>query len=265
MTKPLSDEEKAQRKQARREAKAGPATATAEKKKEPKTEVIQPVAVEITFPAIMDLKQALAFDADGNLIIGVQFKAKVDQYEIFRLVNLLKQPHGTLYAVIGSPQSAMDFKFDEKTDKVEVIRAAKAIAEVPDKTVDKPQDEPQAETSGPLFPEPPAAVRIHAATFNYIPEEKKPYGVAIDYADGGGELHSVAGRGKNPTQAVMAGVKATNAFPADLKEPFEVKAALEGMDPSPECYKLIRVLEVGSFDGDFGQDKGGEEEPAQGD
>ena len=31
-------------------------------------------------------------------------------------------------------------------------------------------------------------------------------------------------------------------------EPFEIRAALEGLEPSPEGYKLIRVLDVGSFD-----------------
>ncbi len=84
-------------------------------------QVTKPLAVEIHFPTITDLKQALAFDADGNLLIMIQFKAKVDQYEIFRLVNLLKQPHGSLFATIGSPQSAMDFMFT-KEGKVEIKR-----------------------------------------------------------------------------------------------------------------------------------------------
>ena len=241
MTEPLSAEEKERRKQARKLQKAEPPAAKPEKKTPSKVEVIQPLAVEITFPAIMDLKQALAFDTDGNLVIGIQFKAKVDQYEIFRLVNLLKQPHGTLFATIGSPQSAMDFKFDMKSDKVEVIKAAKTIPQVPAKTADKPH-----ETAEPLFPE-PAVTKIHAVTFNHIPEEKQPYGVAIDYiADGTGEIHTAAGRGKNPTEAVMAGV--VKILPDGVKEPFEAMAALEQMEPSPEGYKLIRAIQVGSFE-----------------
>lgn len=205
--------------------------------KTPKAEAVQPLKVEITFPSIADLKQALAFDGDGNLIIAVQFKARVDQYEIFRLVNLLKQPHGTLYAIIGSPQSAMDFKFDTKKDKVEVIKAAKALPQ--GKT-----QEPAAEATD----QGGTVVKIHAATFNHIPEEEKPFGVCIDFVNGDGEIKTVAGRGMNPTEAVLAGMKATNAFPDNVKEPFEVMAALELLDPSPEAYKLIRVLEVGAFE-----------------
>ena len=240
MTKKLSSEEKEAKKQARRDAKGQAPTATAEKKKAPKAEVIKPLAVEINFPSIMDLKQALAFDTDGNLIIGIQFKARVDQYEIFRLVNLLKQPHGTLFAIIGSPQSAMDFKFDPKSDKVEVIKAATTIPQVPAKATDQSQEEAE-----PLFPE-PAATKIHAVTFNHIPEEKQPYGVCIDYvADGTGEIRTVAGRGMNPTEAVMAGV--VKILPDGVKEPFEAMAALEQLEPSAEGYKLIRAIEVGSF------------------
>ena len=263
MTKPLTAEQKALNLQARRDAKAQSptSTATAEKKKPPKAEVVKPLPVEIDFPAIMDLKQALAFDSDGNLVIGIQFKAKVDQYEIFRLINLLKQPHGTLYARIGSAQSAMDFKFDPKAGKVKVINAPKTTPQATGDETDKPQEEPAQS----LFPE-PTTIRFDKVAFNYIPEEKKPYGVAIDFAaDGSEETHTVAGRGKTASQAVLAGVKATTAFPDDLKEPFEVKPALEAMDPSPECYKLIRVLEVGSFDEGFDTGDGGTEEENQGD
>jgi len=259
MTRRLSPEVKEQRKEARKQTAAESPTKKPEKVRAPKAEIIQSLAVEINFPVIMDLKQALAFDADGNLIIGVQFKAKVDQYEIFRLVNLLKQPHGTLYATIGSPQSAMDFKFDTKTEKVEVIRAAKPISQVADKTVDKSQEQ----ITEPLFPE-SMAVKIHAVSFNHIPEEEKPYGVAIDYVskDGSGEIHTVAGRGMNPTDAVLAGV--SRFLPFELTEPFEVMAALEKLEPSAEGYKLIRAIEVGSFDEEPDKSKGGEKQPAKG-
>ena len=222
-------------------AKTGKSTEKPETKTT-KAEVVQPLKVEINFPSIMDLKQALGFDTDGNLIIAVQFKAKVDQYEIFRLVNLLKQPHGTIFAIIGSPQSAMDFKFDMKKDIVEVIKAAKALPQGPV----KPADLSQEAAAENLVPEPKAA-KIQEVAFNHIPEEEKPFGVAIDYVvEGTGEIHSVAGRGMNPTEAVMSGV--LKFLPDVVKEPFEAMAALELLEPSAEGYKLIRAIEVGSFD-----------------
>ena len=213
-------------------------------KKGAKAEAVQPLKVEITFPSIADLKQALAFDSDGNLLIKVQFTSRVDQYEIFRLVNLLKQPHGALYATIGTPQSAMDFKFDHKAGKVEIIQAAKALPQ--GKKTGK-SHEATAEAGDQV----PAAVKIHAVAFNHIaffPEEKDPFGVAIDYVgeDGSGEVHTIAGRGKNPTEAVMAGV--LKILPDGVKGPFEAMAALEKLEPSADGYKLIRAIEVGSFD-----------------
>jgi len=228
--------------------------AKVEPKTEPKAEVTTPLKVEITFPSILDLKQALAMDSDGNLVIAIQFKARADQYEIFRLVNLLKQPHGALYATIGTPQSAMDFHFDHKAGRVDIIQATKAL----------PQGKAKGPTKEPTKPDKPAdqvvevvqeegsVVKIHAVTFNHIPEEEeKPFGVCIDYVNGTGGIRTVAGRGKNATEAVLAGIAATKAFPADLKEPFEIRAALEDMnhdEPNPECFKLIRVLDVGSFE-----------------
>ena len=126
--------------------------------------------------------------------------------------------------------------------------------QIPAKT-DKP-----LETAEPLFPG-PAAVKIHDVTFNHIPEEDKPYGVAIDYvADGTGEIRTIAGRGKNPTEAVMAGV--AKILPDGVKEPFEAIAALEELEPSPEGYKLIRAIKVGSFDEEPG--KGESEQTSKG-
>jgi len=216
-------------------------TDKSKEKPEPKVkaETVKPLEVEINFPSIMDLKQAIATDADGNLIIGIQFKAKVDQFEVFRLVNLLKQPHGALYAVIGSPQSAMDFKFDAKQILFEIFQATERIEAGKSKKT-KVLEEPKDQV--------PTAVKIHAVAFNHIPEEKDPYGVAIDYvgADGSGEVHTIAGRGKNPTDAVMAGV--LKILPDGVKEPFEAMAALEKLEPSAEGYKLIRAIQVGSFD-----------------
>lgn len=215
-----------------------------------KTEVISALKVEVHFPTITDLKQAIGFDADGNLILAIQFKSKVDQFEIFRLVNLLKQPHGPLYATLGSPQSAMDFKFT--TDgKVEIVKAAIAAEKAKEKTkalAEGKPDEKPAETGG-------KPVKIIDVRFNHIPEDPRPYGVLIEYSvNGTKESKTAAGRGMNPTEAVVSGAKQCGAVAADLKEPFEVRAALESLELSPANYKLIRVLDVGSFDG---EDKGG--------
>ena len=129
--------------------------------------------------------------------------------------------------------------------------------------VTEPADQSQEETAEPLFGE-PKAVKIHTVAFNHIPEEPKPYGVAIDYVgkDGSGEIHTVAGRGNNPTEAVLAGV--VRILPSEAKEPFEVMAALEQLEPSPEGYKLIRALQVGNFDEEPDQDKGGSEQATKG-
>ena len=262
MTAKLSEEVKEANKQARRKLKAeSPGTkpeATATKAAKPaKPEVVQPLKCEIHFPAISDLKQVLGFDSDGNLIIGIQFKTRVDQYAIFRLVNLLKQPHGTLYAIIGSPQTAMDFNFNLDKGIVEIIKAAKAQA------LFKPQEQ-AVEAPVPDLD----MVKIHAVAFNHIPEEEKPFDVVIDYvADGTGEIHTVAGRGLNPTEAVLSGIAATKIFDVGMTEPFEVMSALETLnheDPSPECFKLIRVLEVGTFDDGLVQSKGESEQSAKG-
>lgn len=211
----------------------------AELKKAQKVEVIQPLRVEIEFPSIVDLKQALAFDSDGNLIVAIAFKARVDQYEIFRLVNLLKQPHGTLFAIIGSPQSAMDFIFNKEQDRMDILKAASAIVAA------------KTDVKGNILPAqevPDSAVKIQSVAFNHIPEEKDPFGVYIEFIDGTGEIKSAAGRGKTATEAIIAGVHNCGAVAADLKEPFEIRAALELLEPSADCYKLIRVIDVGSFD-----------------
>jgi len=222
------------------------------KKPEAKPEVINSLKVEVNFPNIVDLKQALAFDADNNLLIKIQFTARVDQFEIFRLVNLLKQPHGSLFATIGSPQSAMDFKFT-KDGKIEILKAQIAAEKAKTPTLDTP-------------PEPgPKAAKITEVRFNHIPEEKLPFGVLIEYvADGTGELKTVAGRGKSATEAVIAGVRNCGVVAADVKEPFEVRAALEDLnhlEPSAECFKLLRVLDVGSFD--LGEAREGETEKGE--
>lgn len=211
-----------------------------------KAEAVQPLKVEINFPAITDLKQAIATDSDGNLLTRIQFTARVDQFEIFRLINLLKQPHGALYVTIGSNQSALDFKFDPKNLRFQIFQSAKRIEDAK-----KDKDTVADKTDVPVEEAANQAVKIEAVRFNHEPGEKLKFGVFIEYSvNGSTELKSATGRGKNPTAAVIAGVKQTGAVFEGLNEPFEVRAALEALEPSGECYKLIRVLDVGSFDVD---------------
>lgn len=248
---------KAEKKAATKEAAAVVAAAA---------QVTKALPVEVHFPTITDLKQAIGFDADGNLIIALQFKARVDQYEIFRLVNLLKQPHGALFATIGSPQSAMDFKFT-KEGKIEILKAEiaqekpKAItggkAQEPAK--DKPAD------TGTALAKTSEPVTFQDITFNHIPEEDRPFGVVIDFCvNGTGEVHTVAGRGKTATEAVIAGVKATKGGFEALEQPFEIVAALKTTKETAALVKIIRAIEVGSFD--LGPDQGdkGDAKPKKG-
>jgi len=214
-----------------------------------KTEVIQPLAVSITFNGISNLKLPIALDDKGHLVVGVQFVARVDPFEIFRLVNLLNQPNGGLSATIASPQSAMDFKFDPKAKTVEVLQAAVPATIPQGKAQEKKTGKSSPkETTAVQVVQPEELVKIHGVTFNHIPEEKLPFGVLIEYVNGTGEIKSAAGRGMSPTEAVVSGVKNCGAVAQELSEPFEISAALDLLEPSPEGNKLIRVLEVGSFD-----------------
>jgi hypothetical protein len=212
-------------------------------------EATKPLRVEISFPAITDLKQAIGTDSDGNLIIQIQFKAKVDQFEVFRLVNLLKQPHGALYAIIGSPQSALDFKFDAKQIHFEILQSQTEVQLDPSTSKDsnKSREEPEEKL--------PRVTKIYTATFKHFEKEEKPFGVAIDYVtDSTGEIHSIASRGLNATEAVMDSV--VSILPGNIKEPFEAIAALEKLESSPEGNNLIRVLQVGSFNDGARGEKG---------
>lgn len=208
---------------------------TKAEKPAPPAEVVKPLKVEINFPTITDLKQAIQFDSNGILVLTIQFKSTVDQFEIARLVNLLKQTRGALYAVIGTSQSAMDFKFDVKAGKVELIQAAKALAEA------KPVQEEKPAADKPV------KVKFQEATFNHIPKEEKPFGVFISYADGNGELHEIAGRGVSAMDAVIDGVKATGAVPQEMNEPFEILDVLKEFEETPALIDLIRVIEVGKI------------------
>ena len=231
-----------------------------------KAEVIEPLAVSITFQGITNLKLPIALDDKGHLVVGGQFQAKLDPFEVFRLVNLLNQPNGGLSATITSPQAAMDFHFDPKTKTVEVLQAVvpKLIeAKVTEKKkgVDYEIDDKgtpcqilsKKAAADVLVEKPEDLIKILGVTFNHIPKEKLPYGVMIEYVNRAGEIKSGAGRGKSPTEAVILGVHHCG-LSVDLKEPFEIRAALEKLEASPDGYKLIRVRDVGSFD-----DKGAEE------
>lgn len=211
-------------------------------------QVTAPLAVSITFPNIMEPKQAIAFDNDGNLIIVVQFKARADQYEIFRLVNLLKQPHGALNVTIGTPQSAMDFHFT-KEGKVEILKAAMSS----EKKKDNPEADRKALPDTAAGPTPAAApaglLVIVEFTTNHIPTDDRPFGCMVEFvSDGSGEVHTVAGRGTTPTEATILGILATRAIQADPGHPFEIIAALKATKETPARDRLIRAIEVGSFD-----------------
>jgi hypothetical protein len=242
---PGQPDPKADKKAAKKEAAAVVAEAA---------KAAKPLAVEIHFPSIVDLKQAIGFDADGNLIIALQFKAKVDQYEIFRLVNLLKQPHGSLFATIGSPQSAMDFMFT-KEGKVEILKAEIAQEKAKSLAAGKTEpakDKPAADQSAgsKALATTVDLITFQEVTFNHIPTEERPFGVVIDFVNGTGETHTVAGRGKTATEAVICGVKATKGGFEAFDQPFEIVAAVKKTKETLAQIKIIRAIEVGSFDDD---------------
>jgi hypothetical protein len=230
------------------------------KKEEPKAEVAQaevqkPLPVQIQFPNIFDLKQAIAFDSNSNLVMAIQFKVRVDQFELFRLVNLLKQPHGGLSATIQSPQSAMDFRF-HKEGRVEIVKAQIAAdVEIVKAQIAADNKKKLPEAKPKEKPAEPAEIEatVHGVTFNHNPEDERPFGVFIEYVlNGSGEIKSAAGRGTNPTEAVIEGVHNCGIVAADMTEPFEVRSALELLQPNSENYKLILALDVGAFDDNLG-------------
>lgn len=233
---------KAKGQQALTEQPAGGKTDTATKKT---TEVAktEPVAlgmkVEVTFGTITDLKQALGFTSDGDFEMAIQFKSKVDPFEVFRLINLLKQPHAPLYAIIGSPQTAMDFAFDKANNKVEVLRAIKAAVQEAKKLDDKKN--------------PPSDIKAKVIEFvnlsvNHLPTEAQPFGLFVDYKNGNGEDKSVAGRGQTPAEAGMSVVRSLECVPLTVKEPFEVLDALRKFPPTPALAKLILTIARNKFE-----------------
>jgi hypothetical protein len=237
-----------------------PAANVAEKTKAVKeaqiatSQAIKPLQVEVHFSSIDDLKQAVAFDNDGNLILTIQFKTLVNQFETFRLLNLLKQPHGILYAVIGSPQSAMDFRFSTE-GKIEILKAelaqGKDKAPAPANTKNEPKitniKELAVTNNGVTF---------QVVNFNHIETDSNPFGVYIEYLIAKtGEIKSAAGRGKSAIEAVITGIKQTDGFNTGINQPFEILMELKKTEETPAQIKLVRTIELGKF---F---EGGEEEP----
>ena len=234
---------KAKGQQALTEQSAGVKSDTATKKP---TEVAktEPVAlgmkVEVTFASINDLKQVLGFTSDGDFEMAIQFKAKVDPFEVFRLINLLKQPHAPLYAIIGSPQTAMDFMFDKANNKVEVLRALKvAVQEA--KKLDEKAKTPASDIK-------PKAIEFVNLSVNHLPTEAQPFGLFVDYKNGNGEDKSVAGRGQSPAEAGMSVVRALECVPLTVKEPFEVLDALRTFPPTIALAKLILTIARNKFE-----------------
>jgi hypothetical protein len=226
-------------------------------KLEAQPEVIQPLAVEIKFPNIFDLKQALAFDNEGALLIAIQFKAKVDQFECFRLVNLLKQPHGPLHATIGSPQSVMDFKFDAKEIRFEVFKAAAQLAAGDQKKVDavkeaeKVKDKAQAAQAKDTPPKAPTGKIFTNIQSNHVPDDALPFGLFADVLVPGSELgKSTAGRGKTPAEAAISLLKQVDIIPTDRPvEPFEaIKYLTDDHGEDAYCLALADVIKSNSFE-----------------
>lgn len=234
-------------------------------KKATKTDVIQPLPVSITFVGITGLKLPIALDDKGHLVVGVQFQARVDPFEVFRLINLMNQPNGGLSATISSPQSSMDFRFDPKAGTVEVLKSATPVKpdQVPAaKNLNKPKKNAGQEPAAAAEPPAPdiALIELTGISFNHIPEEERPYGVTIDFLNGDGQgEHCVAGRGGAPTEAIMDALKQTKGFDPGLDEPFQYIDALKLTKKTPAQIKVIRAIEVGSFD-----DKGDAKPSAEG-
>ena len=231
------------------------------------TESTKPLKVEIFFPTINDLKQSIGFDSDSNLVAAIQFKIKVDQFELFRLINLLKQPHSSLYAIIGSNQSAMDFKFTQQ-GKIEILKAELA------------QEKAKAQPSGGKstgkgdnpgsFEKPVDPVEneftFKDVSFNHVPEESLPYGVVIDFTNGESDkTHTVAGRGKTYVEAVIVGLHQTKAVLFDgVTQPFKILEALKKTPATDAQIKIVRSIEVGTFDMDEGKDHKKDEDNPKG-
>ncbi|MCK9602057.1 MAG: hypothetical protein M0R06_23630 [Sphaerochaeta sp.] len=199
-----------------------------------KTELVKPLKVEINFPTIYNLKQALKMDDKGALIMGVQFEAKVDQFELFRLANILSQPHEGLYAVIGTPQTVMDFKFDKKEIRWEVFNANLKLEAGKSPAQDKAAPPVEAATGAAQGPTPaeqtakpdgdfkPKVTTFFSVTHNHIENEPDPFGVLVEYLAGTEEVHSQVGRGKSPADAALSAIRQLEACPPALGQPFEM-------------------------------------------
>jgi len=239
-----------------------------ELKIETKAEVVQPLKVEIHFASIANVKQVLGFASDGDFQIAVQFTAKANPFEVFRLANLLKGPHSALYAIIGSNQGALDFRFDEKEYKIEVIRAASQIAAGKPadavKTADKAETTDAGKTAVAVVKTEPgkaAAVQgkkpadLKGRIFvevksNVIQDDPNPFGLFAAYFNGSQEAKSAAGRGKTPAEAALSLLANVDLIPTDRKvEPFEaIKYLTDDHGSDPFCLALADVIKGNTFE-----------------
>lgn len=195
----------------------------------------KPLKIEINFPNIFDLKQAIAFDTNGRLLVAIQFKAPVVSSEVFRLVNLLTQPNQGLFATVGSKQATMDFLFNPKEDKVEIIRAVKQLAVATSK--DEPPAEPKPE--GTL-------VELFGAK---IDQNIDPYSIGAKYQNGTGEILANVGSGKSPMDAALNLARTLNLVPADRPvEPFKAIEYLKKVEGNPFIAALVAVIETNTFE-----------------
>jgi hypothetical protein len=219
---------------------------------EKKADLIQPLKVDITIKGISGLKMPIALDNEGHLTVVVQFHARIRPFEIFRLANLISQPNGGLSATFSSPQSAMDFQYDEKAGTVDVL---KSVKELPVTTAK--EKKPSEETKKESVKEAGKSITFHEVSFNHMEKEPNPFGVLITYVDTNGELKDALGRGKSAAEAVIAGIKQTEGFNLKSDHLFEILNAIKKTPETTAQIKIVRTLEMGEFFEDSEENENG--------
>ena len=206
----------------------------AKKKPDKAQDEIQPLKVDIKFPHIMDIKQQIALDTSGILAIKIQFTANVDQFEVFRLVNLLKQPHEALYAIIGTNQSQLDFQFDADAGVVNILQSIVALP------VGVTSTEPPRDSEPGITP----SIKIVEANLKYDKVFPYPYRAEIIYVmlEGNGEILTLIGVGQDIADAILDALSDMLPGQQLMPEIFEAVAYLEGLEDRAECLKLINAL-----------------------
>ncbi|MFA5429866.1 MAG: hypothetical protein WC329_01750 [Candidatus Omnitrophota bacterium] len=224
-----------------------------EMKAETKAELVKPFRTEVPIKNITGLKIPLTMDDKGHLVGGFQFQAIVNQYELFRLINLMNQPNGGLHVIFVSDQASFDFKYDQKEQRFEVIQGvlplpAGTAKTTPDAAAQE-KKEPAKKTAAPTSP-----VVFTNTTFNHFDKEPEPFGVAIDYMpDETGNIVHVLGRGKTAVEGLFSGLKQVKGFEA-ISQPFKFLEAVKATKEGPAQIKIIRTIEMGEFFN--GDDKG---------